>query len=416
MSSTRFSPDGGGAAPAARPADLAVALEVMDAQSTGLAAMRAALSAGPAASPLAAAFIRAVDIIAALPGRVITSGIGKSGHVARKVQATLASTGTPASFVHPSEASHGDLGMVLQGDAVIALSNSGETAELADLVAHTRRFAIPLLAITSRPESTLARAADIVLALPPAAEACPVTAAPTTSTTMQMMLGDALAVALLLLGAIAVWPEINRQITLASETARDVAAVRRDSGRMLSPHYAGIDSHDRPYTITAASARQMGQNRIDLDAPVMDMSSGTGWVLLQADRGTYMQDSNILALTGHVTLYRDDGVIATSPAADVDLRGDVIASQDWIHADGPFGILDAQGYMLAQNAGVAQFAGPARLVLNNDHVAQAPQEPPAPHAAAGTIAGTRNPTQPPLTPHASHAHGHAHRKAGPHRR
>lgn len=224
------------------------------------------------------------------------------------------------------------------------------------------------------------------------------------------------AVALLLLGAIAVWPEINRQITLASETARDVAAVRRDSGRMLSPHYSGIDSHDRPYTITAASARQMGQNRIDLDAPVMDMSSGTGWVLLQADRGTYMQDSNILALTGHVTLYRDDGVIATSPAADVDLRGDVIASQDWIHADGPFGILDAQGYMLAQNAGVAQFAGPARLVLNNDHVAQAPQEPPAPHAAAGTIAGTRNPTKPPLTPHASHAHGHAHRKAGPHRR
>lgn len=220
MSSTRFSPDGGGgassmtgaaassvhgaaalsvhgAAAPGRSADLAVALDVIDAQSTGIAALRAALSAGPVASPLAAAFIRAVDIIAALPGRVITSGIGKSGHVARKVQATLASTGTPASFVHPSEASHGDLGMVLQGDAVIALSNSGETAELADLVGHTRRFAIPLLAITSRPDSTLARAADIVLALPPAAEACPITAAPTTSTTMQMMLGDALAVALL---------------------------------------------------------------------------------------------------------------------------------------------------------------------------------------------------------------------------
>ncbi|MBB3172794.1 lipopolysaccharide export system protein LptC [Endobacter medicaginis] len=233
------------------------------------------------------------------------------------------------------------------------------------------------------------------------------------------------AVALLLLGAIAVWPEINRQLTLASETARDVAAVRRDSGRMLSPHYSGIDSHDRPYTITAHSARQMGQNRIDLDAPVMDMSSGTGWVLLHADRGTYMQDSNLLALTGNVTLYRDDGVIANSPDTVVDLRGDVIASQDWIHADGPFGVLDAQGYMLAQNAGVAQFAGPARLVLNNDHVAQASDAAPdaAPRAATGTRAGSgtipaaRNPTQASHhTPHATHAHGHAHRRAGPHHR
>ena len=123
--------------------------------------------------------------------------MGKSGHVARKIAATLASTGTPALFVHPAEASHGDLGMIVEGDAVLALSNSGETAELADLIAYTRRFAIPLIAITGGAQSSLAQAADVALILPPAPEACPMGLAPTTSTTMQMALGDALAVALL---------------------------------------------------------------------------------------------------------------------------------------------------------------------------------------------------------------------------
>ena len=123
--------------------------------------------------------------------------MGKSGHVARKIAATLASTGTPSMFVHPAEASHGDLGMIVPGDAVLALSNSGETAELADLVAHARRFALRLVAITGRADSTLAQAADVALVLPPAAEACPLGLAPTTSTTMQLALGDALAVALL---------------------------------------------------------------------------------------------------------------------------------------------------------------------------------------------------------------------------
>ena len=142
-------------------------------------------------------FVTAVDLLAAASGRVVVSGMGKSGHVARKIAATLASTGTPALFVHPAEASHGDLGMIVPGDAVLALSNSGETAELADLVAHTRRFGMPLVAITASADSTLARAADVALVLPPAPEACPMGLAPTTSTTMQMALGDALAVALL---------------------------------------------------------------------------------------------------------------------------------------------------------------------------------------------------------------------------
>lgn len=142
-------------------------------------------------------FDRAVELLLEARGRVIVSGMGKSGHIARKIAATLASTGTPAHFVHPAEASHGDLGMMAQGDVVLVLSNSGETPELADLVAYTRRFAIPLIGVASRPESTLLRQSDVALVLPPAEEACGTGIVPTTSTTMTLALGDALAVALM---------------------------------------------------------------------------------------------------------------------------------------------------------------------------------------------------------------------------
>jgi arabinose-5-phosphate isomerase len=142
-------------------------------------------------------FEDAVGACAAAHGRVIVTGVGKSGHVGRKIAATLASTGTPAQFVHPVEASHGDLGMIGSDDAILALSNSGETSELADIIAYSRRFEIPLIAITGGARSTLAEAADIVLLLPAAPEACPMGLAPTTSATMMMTLGDALAIALL---------------------------------------------------------------------------------------------------------------------------------------------------------------------------------------------------------------------------
>ncbi len=168
--------------------DLDVARTVLGTEAAALRALAAGLDDN---------FTRAIELLAAACGRVVVSGMGKSGHVARKVAATLASTGTPALFVHPAEASHGDLGMIVAGDAVLAISNSGETPELADLVAHTRRFGLPLVAITARAGSALARAADVVLLLPVAAEACPMGLAPTTSTAMQMALGDALAVALL---------------------------------------------------------------------------------------------------------------------------------------------------------------------------------------------------------------------------
>jgi arabinose-5-phosphate isomerase len=143
------------------------------------------------------AVLPALDTLAAVKGRVIVTGMGKSGHVARKIAATLASTGTPALFVHPAEASHGDLGMIAPGDGVIALSYSGNTAELADIVTYSRRFGIPLVAITASGESALARAADHAILLPPAPEACPMGLAPTTSTAMMLALGDAMAIALL---------------------------------------------------------------------------------------------------------------------------------------------------------------------------------------------------------------------------
>lgn len=170
----------------------ASALRTIATERAGLDALHAALDNG-----LGAPFEQAVAMIRAASGRVVVSGMGKSGHVGRKIAATLASTGTPAHFVHPAEASHGDLGMVQPEDVVVALSWSGETAELAALVAHTRRFRVGLVAITSNADSALGREADVTLVLPKADEACPNGLAPTTSTTMQIALGDALAVALL---------------------------------------------------------------------------------------------------------------------------------------------------------------------------------------------------------------------------
>lgn len=167
--------------------DVAVARRVIGQAGGGLSAM---------ADELGAEFVQCVETIANLEGRLIVSGMGKSGHIGHKIAATLASTGTPAFFVHPAEASHGDLGMISDTDAVLALSNSGETAELSDLVSYTRRFGIPLIGMTGKRESTLAEQSDTVLCLPDVEEAGP-HGAPTTSTTLMITLGDAIAVALL---------------------------------------------------------------------------------------------------------------------------------------------------------------------------------------------------------------------------
>jgi len=165
-----------------------IAREVLRIESDALAQMREGLPES---------FDAVVELLLKVQGRVIVSGMGKSGHIAHKIAATMASTGTPAQAVHPGEASHGDLGMITGADAVILISNSGETRELADIIAHTRRFAIPLIAITRNGGSALAVQADYLLPLPDAPEACGIGMAPTTSTTCTLALGDALAVALM---------------------------------------------------------------------------------------------------------------------------------------------------------------------------------------------------------------------------
>jgi arabinose-5-phosphate isomerase len=168
------------------------ALRTLDAEGSGIEALTAALRDG-----LGAAFAAAIETIRGAQGRVIVTGIGKSGHIGHKIASTFASTGTPALFVHPAEASHGDLGMITKSDVILALSWSGETAELKNLTDYSQRHNIPLIAMTASPDSTLAKTADVVLALPQAREACPHNLAPTTSTLMQLALGDALAIALL---------------------------------------------------------------------------------------------------------------------------------------------------------------------------------------------------------------------------
>src|ERR1700720_770104 len=173
-------------------AHLVSALRTLETESGGLAALAAAMADG-----LGSPFAAAVETIRAARGRVIVTGMGKSGHIARKIAATLASTGTPAYFVHAADASHGDLGMITAGDVMLVLSWSGETVELRSLIDYSRRFRITLIAVTVSAESTLGKAADIVLALPAAREACPHNLTPTTSTLMQLALGDALAIALL---------------------------------------------------------------------------------------------------------------------------------------------------------------------------------------------------------------------------
>ena len=176
------------------PTSLAVesALRTLETEGSGISALAAALK-----GPLGVTFAAAVEMIRQANGRVIVTGLGKSGHMARKLAATLASTGTPAFFVHAAEAGHGDLGMITADDVLVALSWSGEQPEMKNLVNYSARFAIPMIAVTSKAESSLGQAADIVLELPKAREACPHNLAPTTSTLMQAAIGDAIAIALL---------------------------------------------------------------------------------------------------------------------------------------------------------------------------------------------------------------------------
>jgi len=177
--------------------DIEVAQRVLTQEAEALAALSASVGDEFSQAIEIIHGIKTADQPGDVKGRLIVAGIGKSGHVARKIAATMASTGTPAYFVHPGEASHGDMGMITENDAVLMLSNSGENSELSDLIHYTRRYNIPLIVITSNDESTMATHSDIALVMPKMPEACPNGLAPTTSTTMMIALGDAIAVALL---------------------------------------------------------------------------------------------------------------------------------------------------------------------------------------------------------------------------
>ncbi|MEM9233069.1 MAG: KpsF/GutQ family sugar-phosphate isomerase, partial [Pseudomonadota bacterium] len=166
--------------------DIDVARQVIETEAAALAALRDAINE---------TMTRAVDILMNAPGFVIVAGVGKSGHIGRKIAATLASTGTPSFFVHPTEASHGDLGMIQKDCAVVAISNSGETRELRDLLIYTQREGVPVVGITAKPDSFLAQQSTVTLLLPKTGEACPNQLAPTSSTTMTLAMGDALAIA-----------------------------------------------------------------------------------------------------------------------------------------------------------------------------------------------------------------------------
>ncbi len=224
------------------------------------------------------------------------------------------------------------------------------------------------------------------------------------------------AAALLLLASIASWPELQRSMNSARLGLQEAAQVRVDSGRMLGARYRGLDGRNRPYMITAEEAQQVAaqptavqqagaqqggaqqagppaaprtatpDDRINLSRPVADSLGQNGsWIRISAANGVYMQHSQLLDLDRDTLLYRDDGIMMTGPDADLDLKRGAVASKDWVHAEGPFGVLDAQGYFMSQHDGLAQFRGPARLVLNDDRIAQpvpaAPATPPTAAAA-----------------------------------
>lgn len=237
------------------------------------------------ADTLTEQFVFATQAIMSCKGRVIVTGMGKSGHIARKIAATLASTGTPAHFVHPGEASHGDLGMITQDDVVIALSNSGEAPELVDLIHYTRRFSIPLVAITGRSASTLGEAADITVTLPPEPEVCPMGLAPTTSTTMMLGLGDALAVAVM--ESKGITAEDFRNFHPGGKLGKTLLRVREIMHKDDALPLVGTDDsmHDVLIVMTQKSLGCAG---------VVDTTGGLVGIITDGDLRRHMQDAGFL--------------------------------------------------------------------------------------------------------------------------
>ncbi|NHN88942.1 LPS export ABC transporter periplasmic protein LptC [Acetobacter conturbans] len=175
------------------------------------------------------------------------------------------------------------------------------------------------------------------------------------------------ATALLLLASIAVWPEIDRMLNANQAALTEATRLKVESGNLEGAIYRSVDTHGRPYMLTAKTAHQINEDRIDLINPAADTITQSGeWLYLESQAGVYMQHEQILDMKGEVTIYRDDGLMMHSPIADVALHEGVIGADTWIHAEGPFGVLDATGYWLSQHEGIAQFRGPGRIILNDD--------------------------------------------------
>lgn len=179
--------------------------------------------------------------------------------------------------------------------------------------------------------------------------------------------------ALLLLGSIAVWPELSRLVNENRAAMREMAKMKVESGNMEGAIYRGLDEHGRPYMITARLTHQTGPDRVELTDPEADIFMDGGWADVRAEHGVYMQHEQTLNLRDHVVLYRDDGTLMNGVTSDIDLKQSVLASDDWVHAEGPFGVLDAQGYFIDQHAGLLQFTGPQRVIRNDDQSAMPPQ-------------------------------------------
>ncbi|QNT78796.1 LPS export ABC transporter periplasmic protein LptC [Entomobacter blattae] len=198
------------------------------------------------------------------------------------------------------------------------------------------------------------------------------------------------AAALILLGLIAAWPEVDRIIHSNKAAIAQLEHLKVESGTMLSATYRGLDAHSKPFMITADKAVQNSEDEIFLTNPAADtFSSDNTWLFLRADNGVYIQQTQYLDLYKDVMLYRNDGVIMRGPSADIALKSNIVTSENWVHAEGPFGILDAQGYFMAQHEGFSQFKGPSRLILNDEHIAPPPpsiahpiEDEGLPHAAA----------------------------------
>jgi arabinose-5-phosphate isomerase len=257
------------------------------------------------ADTLGDAFADAVDLVLDTKGRVIVSGIGKSGHIARKIAATLASTGTPSHFVHPAEASHGDLGMVARGDVVLAISNSGEAPELANLIAYTQRFGIPLVAMTCRPNSALATQSDIVLLMPVLAEACDTGVVPTTSTTMTLALGDALCVAIMEHRAFSAdnFRDFHPGGKLGSQLSRVGDLMHKGEAIPL----AGIDT---PMSDTLLTISQKGFGVVG----VLDDNGYLSGIVTDGDLRRNM--AGLLDLTAGEVMTKSPGTIGTAALAE----------------------------------------------------------------------------------------------------